>query len=106
MRRCLTLFLLLLPCLAHAWNAAGHRLVAGIAWQQLSPSVQALIANTLRQHPDHERWQARAKSAAPAAISPKPPSGLTKSGTTRASMTRRGKLQRPPFRACPTMRGT
>ena len=68
MRRCLTLFLLLLPCLAHGWNAAGHRLVAGIAWQQLSPPVQALIANTLRQHPDHERWQARAKTAAPAAI--------------------------------------
>ena len=62
------LLLLLLPGLAHAWNAAGHRLVAAIAWQQLSPPVQTLIANTLQHHPDLSRWQARAKSDTPAAI--------------------------------------
>lgn len=68
MRPCLTLVFLLMPCLAHAWNAAGHRLVAGIAWQQLSPAVRVLIADTLGRHPDHHRWQARAKSDHPAGI--------------------------------------
>ena len=54
------------PLLAHAWNAAGHRLSALIAWQQLSPASQEQIAKLLARHPDHERWleKSRAESAA------------------------------------------
>jgi hypothetical protein len=47
---------------ASAWNAAGHRLVAGIAWQQLSPSAQTAIAQILAKHPDYERWVNKAHS--------------------------------------------
>lgn len=58
------LFLLLLPP-AHAWNAAGHRIVAAIAWQQLSPASRTAIDAALAQHPDARLWAERAKSSAP-----------------------------------------
>lgn len=45
-----------MPLLAHAWNAAGHRLAAGIAWQQLSPASRQLVAEALTRHPDHAYW--------------------------------------------------
>ena len=61
------LFLLLAPPAA-AWNAAGHRLVAAIAWQQLSPASRDFVAQALARHPDHERWIARARSSEPGAI--------------------------------------
>ena len=57
----LIFFTLALP--AHAWNAAGHRLVAVIAWQQLSPPARAAIGAALARHPDHGRWQASARSS-------------------------------------------
>ncbi|HXE41321.1 MAG TPA: S1/P1 nuclease [Azonexus sp.] len=58
----------LLPVLAHAWNAAGHRLVAAIAWQQLSPPSQKFLAELLARHPDHERWVNNGHSAEAANI--------------------------------------
>lgn len=63
MRQILTallFFSLTLP--AHAWNAAGHRLVAVIAWQQLSPQTRETIAAALAHHPDHPRWIEKARS--------------------------------------------
>ena len=51
-----------------AWNAAGHRLVAAIAWQQLSPASQDFVTAALAAHPDHTRWVDRARSVEPAAI--------------------------------------
>ena len=69
MRRLLPALLCLLASLpAQAWNAAGHRLVAVIAWQQLSPPVQDTIAASLARHPDHPRWLDQARSASPAAL--------------------------------------
>jgi len=47
---------------ACAWNAAGHRLTAVIAWQQLSPPTQAAIAAALSRHPDYARWAERSRS--------------------------------------------
>lgn len=67
MRRFLSFLLLL--CLtppALAWNAAGHRLVAAIAWQQLSPSARDAVATILARHPDHGRWIDKARSSDPA----------------------------------------
>lgn len=64
MRRFLAIllfFTLALP--AHAWNAAGHRLVAVIAWQQLSPASRESIATHLARHPDHATWANRARSS-------------------------------------------
>lgn len=69
MRRLFTCFFtplllacLLLPTRACAWNAAGHRIVADIAWQQLDSPAQAWIDAALRQHPDYPKWQQRARS--------------------------------------------
>ncbi|MEO8411793.1 MAG: S1/P1 nuclease [Propionivibrio sp.] len=42
-----------------AWNAAGHRLVAAIAWGQLAAPEQAAVAQWLRAHPDYPRWVQR-----------------------------------------------
>jgi hypothetical protein len=61
----LTLLLALLPLTANAWNPAGHRLSAFIAWQQLDDNTRRQIAQVLAQHPDYERWIARRKSFAP-----------------------------------------
>lgn len=50
----------LAPSSAQAWNAAGHRLVAAIAWEHLRPEVRDEVTSLLRQHPDHGRWLKRA----------------------------------------------
>lgn len=50
---------------AAAWNAAGHRLSATIAWQQLSPTTQGELATLLRHHvalPDWEKQIQRGKT--------------------------------------------
>lgn len=57
--------LLLQPLPASAWNAAGHRLSALIAWQQLDETTRERISRVLALHPDHARWLARAKDGAP-----------------------------------------
>ena len=54
------LLLALLPLPALAWNAAGHRLVACIAWESLDGDRRAELSRLLRQHPDYERWHKRA----------------------------------------------
>lgn len=56
----LLFFSLALP--AYAWNAAGHRLVAVIAWQQLTPPTREAISAVLARHPDHDRWVEKARS--------------------------------------------
>ena len=45
---------------AMAWNATGHRLVAGLAWEVMTPSARAEAGRLLRAHPDTDRWQKRA----------------------------------------------
>ena len=57
--------LCLSPLSASAWNAAGHRLSALIAWQHLDASTQVQLSFILARHPDHERWIARAKGVDP-----------------------------------------
>jgi hypothetical protein len=56
---------LIAPLPANAWNAAGHRLSALIAWQQLDESTRDRISHVLAFHPDHERWLTRAKDLPP-----------------------------------------
>ena len=66
MRRLLVpLFFFACTLPAHAWNAAGHRLVAVIAWQQLSPAARDTIATHLARHPDRARWADKARSSDP-----------------------------------------
>ena len=68
MRSLLIALLLLISPLAQAWNAAGHRLVASIAWQQLSPASREFLSSALARHPDHARWTGKARSSNPADI--------------------------------------
>lgn len=57
MRTRLTLALaLLLPLPALAWNAAGHRLISAIAWDQLDAHTRSEISQLLSEHPDYARW--------------------------------------------------
>lgn len=65
--RLLIASLIFLPLPVLAWNAAGHRLVATIAWQQMSRPAQAFVTDALTAHPNYERWHNKAKGD-PAAI--------------------------------------
>lgn len=65
-RRALWLLsLFILAPSAGAWNAAGHRISAMIAWQCMNPATRNAVAVVLRQHPDFERWQAHGKGSDP-----------------------------------------
>lgn len=63
-----TLIFFVLSAPAMAWNAAGHRLTAFIAWQQLSPNTREVIRQTLVRHPDYEHWVDRAHTDSDVAI--------------------------------------
>lgn len=58
-------------CFAHAWNFAGHRIIASIAFDQLEPATQLAMVELLKQHPRYEQdFQSRMpdviKTASPA----------------------------------------
>ncbi len=55
----LSLLLLAASAPALAWNAAGHRLSAAIAWRAMAPATRAAVAGLLAAHPDYARWTAR-----------------------------------------------
>jgi hypothetical protein len=63
--RCLAAFLLTLALTgpAFAWNATGHRLIAEIAWQQLSKQSRETISGLLVLHPDYAHWAQKADAA-------------------------------------------
>lgn len=50
---------------AAAWNAAGHRISAMIAWEHMDAPTRNAVAAILEQHPDFEHWQLRANGADP-----------------------------------------
>ena len=38
---------------ALAWNATGHRIIAAIAYERLTPRTRARVDELIRQHPDY-----------------------------------------------------
>jgi hypothetical protein len=48
----IALVLVTLPCIALAWGAQAHRLVASLAWTQLTPATQAEVSRLLALEPD------------------------------------------------------
>lgn len=52
---CAILILMLAPS-AHAWNAAGHRIVASIAWSECTIDTRRQISSLLEAHPASARW--------------------------------------------------
>ena len=50
---------------AHAWSEAGHKIIASIAFRQLTPDEQAKIVAILKMHPRyHADFEAKSKSDA------------------------------------------
>jgi hypothetical protein len=58
MRRFL-LGLLLITLPLQAWNAAGHRIIAAIAYDHLTPQAKARVDELLKQHPDFANLPSR-----------------------------------------------
>lgn len=50
---CLLLLFTVAP--AFAWNALGHKVVAELAWRQLTPEQRQSIVDTLRRHPRFDK---------------------------------------------------
>ncbi|HET6718743.1 MAG TPA: S1/P1 nuclease [Rhodocyclaceae bacterium] len=50
-------FFLLLASNATAWNAAGHRLSASLAWNEMSAETQRQVTALLQQHPALPLWE-------------------------------------------------
>lgn len=46
---------------AWGWNAAGHRLVASIAWRAMPTTTRERVADLLASHPDADRWVGNAR---------------------------------------------
>lgn len=60
-RRLALALLALWPLSGWSWNAAGHRLVAAVAWQRMAPATRDAAVALLAQHPDHDHWAGRAR---------------------------------------------
>jgi hypothetical protein len=58
--------LLLASSPAAAWNTAGHRLTAAIAWRQMDSATRERLGELLAQHPDYLLWLKRSISLEPA----------------------------------------
>ena len=52
---------------ASAWNATGHRLIAAIAYDRLTPKARARVDALIRQHPDYEKLFLKDAPTEPAA---------------------------------------
>lgn len=69
MRRIFALLVGLLFALpALAWNSAGHRLSAVIAWQFMKPETRQFVSTALEQHPDAGRWREKSGTGEPVLI--------------------------------------
>jgi hypothetical protein len=56
---------------AWAWNAAGHRLVAVIAWQEMGPGARQQASLLLLAHPALSSWEKQlARGKSPPATTP------------------------------------
>lgn len=62
----LSILLALSPSLP-AWNATGHRLIAAIAYDRLTPKARARVDELIRRHPDYETLFLKGAPAEPKA---------------------------------------
>ena len=51
----LAFIILLLAPPASAWNATGHRIIAAIAYDRLTPAARTKVDEMIRNHPDYNR---------------------------------------------------
>ncbi len=52
----LAISLLLVPGSVWAWGSAGHILIAGEAYRELTPQLKAQSIEVLKAHPDYQKW--------------------------------------------------
>src|SRR5687767_13920434 len=55
-RIAVVLVFLILAHPLHAWNSTGHKAIALIAYQQLSPAARRQVDSLLSKHPDYSKW--------------------------------------------------
>jgi hypothetical protein len=68
MKKVMVLLLLLqFASTAPAWNGTGHRIVAAIAYDALTPSTRARVDDLLRRHPDYQSMFLRDAPSGPSA---------------------------------------
>ena len=48
--------LIFAPAGASAWHAAGHMMVAAVAWDQMTPAARARATALLKLNPDYDKW--------------------------------------------------
>jgi hypothetical protein len=41
---------------AEAWHAAGHMMVAAVAWEQMTPAARTRAIELLKLNPDYDKW--------------------------------------------------
>ncbi len=56
MLRLLALMLFIHAGPVWSWNSGTHRLIAHIAWQELSTSAKSAVSKVLQRHPEYARW--------------------------------------------------
>lgn len=65
----LVALILLSPGVSHAWNYAGHRIIASIAYRQLDEPTRKRVADVLAKHPAQaDLWAGRANNGNDAAL--------------------------------------
>jgi hypothetical protein len=40
-----------------AWSGAGHMVIAGEAFRELTPESKAKVTTILKSHPDYQKWE-------------------------------------------------
>ena len=58
-----------LPSLS-AWNATGHRTIAAIAYDNLTPQARSRVDELIRQHPDYQLMFVKGAPVEPVALAP------------------------------------
>src|SRR5204863_2163125 len=48
-----------------AWSGAGHQVIAAEAYRELSPALKSKVSETLKSHPDYEKWKESFTSESP-----------------------------------------
>lgn len=66
MLRYVAFILLLAVTPAWAWNSGTHRLIAWIAWQELTPPARSALSQLLVRHPDYNLWAQNSEELQPA----------------------------------------
>jgi hypothetical protein len=62
-KRIAVLVILVLVRPAHAWNSTGHKAIALIAYQSLSPAAKQRVDSLLSKQPDYLKWVGHATAA-------------------------------------------